>query len=171
MGSTEERSRLIESISILERELKEAERELAKAVQDRLRTTQIEDQWHVEVSSLSKLIEVRQQRLNPDSNAQVASSIAGVTRAGSDQSSGGVPQVSFSSEGEGGGEKINLVEWIEGFVAASGSRGIAPPEILAAAAKAGLKMHKNYPYVVLKKLKERDHVIRRGKRYFKKQQS
>jgi hypothetical protein len=64
-------------------------------------------------------------------------------------------------------EGVNRVEWIASAVAASGKGGITPPEILKLAARTGLSIHKNYPYVVLGKLLERGTVTRSGGRYYK----
>jgi hypothetical protein len=63
---------------------------------------------------------------------------------------------------ESGASEQSRVDWIAGAVAASGTVGITPPEILAQAAKAGVSMHPNYPYVVLKKLVGKKRVRRDG---------
>ena len=71
------------------------------------------------------------------------------------------------SESEASG--LSRVDWIAGAVAASGTMGITPPEILAQAEKAGVSMHPNYPYVVLKKLVGKKRVRRSGARYYSAQ--
>jgi len=68
-----------------------------------------------------------------------------------------------------GTSDLNRVEWIAYAVAASGNIGITPPEILAQAEQAGVTMHQNYPYVVLKKLVGKNRVRRKGARYFSAQ--
>jgi hypothetical protein len=67
---------------------------------------------------------------------------------------------------ESGESEVSRVDWIAGAVAASGTMGITPPEILAQAEKAGVSMHPNYPYVVLKKLVGKKRVRRSGARYY-----
>jgi hypothetical protein len=67
---------------------------------------------------------------------------------------------------ENGASEQSRVDWIAGAVAASGTMGITPPEILAQAEKAGVSMHPNYPYVVLKKLVGKKRVRRSGARYY-----
>jgi hypothetical protein len=59
------------------------------------------------------------------------------------------------------------IDWIAEAVATSGSAGITPPEIMRKSAKAGIKMHQNYPYVALRKLVERKQVEKKGARYYK----
>jgi hypothetical protein len=62
-------------------------------------------------------------------------------------------------------DATNLVDWIYKAVADSGKLGIIPPDVFRKAEKAGIKMHPNYPYIVLKKLVARGRVIKRGSRY------
>jgi|ERR1035441_1864368 chromosome segregation ATPase len=169
MGSTDERNRLAESISTLEKELKEAQRELTKAEHNRLRAMDIETQWHAEVTSLQKLIEVRQKRLNPEAPNEGAP-LATQERRGTEAGAGG-EVLAVSSDGDEAHEAsdtVNRVQWINAAVVASGTVGITPPEILRQASKVNLKMHKNYPYIVLHKLVEREKVVKRRGRYYKK---
>ena len=66
------------------------------------------------------------------------------------------------------GEDLSKVDWIDGLIAASGTMGLAPPEIMKAAEKEQIKMHPNYPYVVLRKLVQKDRVVKLRGRYYKK---
>lgn len=149
------------SIEALERDLANAERELEKATTDRLRAEQIEGQWSTEVTSLKNLIQVRQQRLNPVVAKNIAVGDALHIRTDHDSSSSAV-------NGKGA-EDLNKVDWIDGLIAASGTLGVAPPEIMKAAQKSQIKMHPNYPYVVLRKLVEKDRIVKRRGRYYKKE--
>src|ERR1017187_754583 len=74
----------------------------------------------------------------------------------------------FTPPGARDGQGTNRVQWIAEVVAASGNKGITPPEIMHKAVDTGLTMHKNYPYVVLGKLVERKVVRKDGGRYYKR---
>jgi hypothetical protein len=67
------------------------------------------------------------------------------------------------------GADINRVNWMAGLIAASGTLGITPPEILKAAERDGIKLHRNYPYIVLRKLVDKDRAVKRRGRYYKKE--
>ena len=167
MGRKDERSHLLDSIANFRQELEWAKRKLEEATKNRLRAHEEEDQWHAEVTSLQKLIEVREKRLSPDTTGsptpQSVEQVRLATESRMDPDIGGKPDSHANAEG------MNRVEWITGLVAASGTRGIAPPEILEKARGIGLKMHPNYPYVVLRKLIDRATIVKKGGRYYRKE--
>lgn len=151
------------SISSLESALENANEQLKKASTERVLAQEIENQWHTEVISLKNLIDVRRKRLhlysdevpNHDHRAEQESAVdAEATKDEFD--------FIFSAPA------ISHVEWISLQVAASGVNGISPPEILKLAEEQERKMHKNYPYIVLRKLVEEGKVIKKAGRYFKK---
>jgi len=139
------------SIEALEAALQHARRELEKATKERLRAIEVEDQWVTELKSLESLINVRNKRLHPESAIKNGGDVA-VVPANTEQRS--VKETSH-------------VDWIDRAIANSGSAGLSPPEILVAAKKAGIKMHKNYPYIVLKTLVERGRVSKQAGRYYR----
>ena len=67
-------------------------------------------------------------------------------------------------------QEITTAAWIVNRVIASGNEGISPPELLRSAKVAGINMHQNYPYVVLRKAVENDKIEKKGSRYVKKGQ-
>jgi hypothetical protein len=150
------------SIETLEQGLKNAERELARAATDRMRATEVEAEWQTEVTSLKNLIQVRKQRMNLKIVKESPVEESGEPR---EDYSGGT--LSMADNGTAS-EALNKVEWIDGLIAASGTMGIAPPEIMKAAEKDQIKMHPNYPYVVLRKLVEKERAVKRRGRYYKK---
>ena len=143
------------SVEALERDLQNAERELGKAVEARQRASSVEDQWKMEVTSLTNLIQVRKQRMVPQDW-----SVPSAGDSGTPFPNGGLPQDSD--------EEFNRVDWIDGLIAASGVNGISPPEILRRAEQAHISMHPNYPYVVLKKLVAKERAVKRRGRYYNK---
>ena len=112
---------------------------------------------------LSNLIRIRKQRLTPtvakdiliDDNLKVLDGMDGGT-------------LGTTVNGDGTDGELNKVDWIDGLVAASGTMGIAPPEIMKVVESQRVKMHPNYPYVVLRKLVAKDRVMKRCGRYDKK---
>jgi len=157
MGSSEQ----LLSIEVLQRDLTNAERELSKATAERLRAGDVEGQWQTEVTSLKNLIQVRKQRMNPT----VAKELAVPDSLALRDEVRGAFTVTDNWKGT---EDLNKVDWIDGLIAASGTMGIAPPEIMKAAEKDHIKMHPNYPYVVLRKLVEKERAVKRRGRYYKK---
>jgi hypothetical protein len=151
MADKDDRARLAESISTFTKELEWAEAKLKESTEDRLRAHAVEDQWQSEVNSLRKLIEVRKARLSPKPHGQ--SVVAGISA---------IEEGPVSPD-------TNRVAWVYEQIVASGTHGMTPPDIYRAAKKVGLSMHKNYPYVVLRKLIERDKVTKKGERYHKKE--
>lgn len=151
------------SIEALEGDLAYAEHQLSKAREATARANEAEVQWQTEVTGLSNLIRIRKQRLTPtvakdiliDDNLKVLDGMDGGT-------------LGTTVNGDGTDGELNKVDWIDGLVAASGTMGIAPPEIMKAAESQRVKMHPNYPYVVLRKLVAKDRVMKRRGRYYKK---
>ncbi|HEY4364128.1 MAG TPA: hypothetical protein VGN17_24370 [Bryobacteraceae bacterium] len=139
------------SIETLGEDLVHAEGELAKAAGKRLHAQEVEQQWQMEVTSLKNLIEVRKRRLHPTKPE---------TRSLNNMVVPSEQGASLSKK-----EEISHVEWILRTVGSSQS-GISPPELLREATKAGVKMHKNYPYVVLGKLVEKGKVRKADGRYY-----
>src|SRR5665213_368678 len=135
------------SIDALQSDLKHAEQKHAEATADRLRAQEIENQWTTEVNSLRSLIEVRKMRLSPGNGGYQY------------QTSEVVPP-------EGPSTAVTHVEWISGLLEAAGRAGVSPPEILRAAEKSNVKMHRNYPYVVLSHMLEKGKVTKREGRYY-----
>jgi hypothetical protein len=158
MGSIQ---RLI-SIDALEGDLAYAERELAKATEATARANEAELQWQTEVTGLRNLIRIRKQRMSPG----VANSVAAVS---DDQTSLASEVTALPVGPPKDDEDVNKVDWIDGLIAASGTAGIAPPEIMKTAEKQLIKMHPNYPYVVLRKLVEKGRAVKRRGRYYKKE--
>jgi hypothetical protein len=155
------------SIELLERELKSAEDELSNAVAAKMKAQEVEVLWQTEVTSLKSLIEVRRKRIgavveNGTDSGQQSFEVVEPIDAYDEPTS----TLSFTHHN---GTEINRVDWISGAVAASGSYGITPPEIMISATKAGVAMHKNYPYSVLKTLMDRNQVYKRRDRYYKKE--
>ena len=147
------------SIDVLERDLRNAERELAKATSARQQAQEVEAQWTTEVTSLKNLIQVRKQRMAPGASIPIIVP-DGYAKANETNLPG--------SLNGSAGEDINRVDWIDALVAASGSAGMAPPEIQRKAEQEHLTMHPNYPYVVLKKLVAKERVVKRRGRYYAK---
>jgi len=166
----DEKAKLHEFILSLTAELEEARRALASAEKQRLYAQEIENQLAAEVEHLAKLIEIRRKRLGPsDDERAVAESNQPRLALRTEE-----PVEEDSSVSEGGADNreddINRVRWIESLVKQSGVSGVSPPEVSEAARRAGVKMHKNYPYVVLKKLIEKGLIVKRRGRYYKKEQ-
>lgn len=153
------------SIDALERDLSTAERELGKATAETARVIEIERQWQTEVTSLKNLIQVRKQRINPTVPKEVVIGDSLELRDDGD----GLKLAYAAKSGPGGPEELNKVDWIDGLIEASGTLGVAPPEIMKAAEKQQMKMHPNYPYVVLRKLVEKGRAVKRRGRYYKKE--
>jgi hypothetical protein len=65
-------------------------------------------------------------------------------------------------------EEFFASTWIITQVLKSGDAGISPPQIIQLAKIAGIKMHHNYPYIVLRKAVEKGTVIKQGSLYMKK---
>ena len=141
------------SIEALQADLEYAQRQRDAATKARLVAQENENQWITEVSSLTNLIDVRRKRLqpppadDPDEGSEI-----------------NIDDLSVLLEDE----PISHVVWISNQVAASGTKGISPPEILKLAEEEGRKMHKNYPYIVLRKLVQDGKVTKRAGRYSKK---
>jgi hypothetical protein len=152
----------------LEQELAYSKEEFATASKQRAYAEEIERQWEVEVNSLTNLIENRRRRMGQADTGAAISRDQSELDLGSTLASSAA---NGSSPHEGGSESdnVNRVDWIYKFTEESGTRGIKPPDVLPAASRVGIKMHKNYPYVVLNKLLERELVVKRRGRYYKKE--
>jgi hypothetical protein len=77
--------------------------------------------------------------------------------------------IALDQEPPGTDEDVFTSKWIVTQVLNSGADGISPPEILQKAKAAAVKMHPNYPYVVLRKAVERGEITKFGSRYLKKE--
>lgn len=126
---------------------------MQEATAQRLRLLEVENQWQTEVNSLKNLIEVRRKRLAP------------VKAEEADDSTPDAQDLFEIAEGE----SVSHVDWILHQVAASGIKGMSPPELLRQAEFEQRKMHQNYPYVVLRKLVKAGRVAKKNGRYFKAQ--
>ena len=139
------------SIEDLERDLKYGEGELEKA-------KAIVAQWTADVTSQRILIEARRKRLG--STQRVPNGIPEDVAPAVDDWDYLPPKEAPKAE------HVSHVDWIYNAVVASGERGMSPPEILKTSAQAGLAMHKNYPYVVLRGLVDKHKVTKREGRYY-----
>ena len=165
----DEAAKLRDSILSLTAELEEAKRSLGSAQKQRLYAEEIENQIAAEVEHLTKLIEIRRKRLGPDADLAVSASNQPrldlqVEEVAEEGASGSLPPEDNRHD------DINRVKWVESLIEQSGVSGVSPPEVLGAARRAGISMHKNYPYVVLRTLMERQLIVRRRGRYYKKEQ-
>jgi hypothetical protein len=115
-----------------------------------------------------QLIAIRTKRLGPNApdTSSAKQAQPELDLRGSD---GGVldnEAAAASSAEDDSQPEINRVDWVYKFVCESGSRGVKPTDVLAAASRAKITMHKNYPYVVLRKLVERGKVVKKRGRYY-----
>jgi hypothetical protein len=146
------------TIPMLEAALADAELRLAKATEAREIAFEQEGQCNTEVNSIRNLIEVARKRAGVRSGAAAISSPMQKPNENGHENS---PAAMAAH-----GESISHINWIATAVNSSGPRGITPPEILTAAAKAGITMHRNYPYVALKALVKKNRVRKDGDRYY-----
>jgi hypothetical protein len=140
------------TLEALESHLAYAEQELAKSTTKRIQAADTENQWLMEVQSVKNLITVRRNRASGTAS-QALPAVQPANGSAEGGNAEGVPETSH-------------IDWIAKVVVASGNRGMTPPEILRDAEKAGITMHRNYPYVALKALVKRDRVIKREGRYY-----
>lgn len=140
------------TLEALDSHLLYAETELEKATAERLRASDLENQWLLEVQSVRNLIKIRRNPVN----GVIADTVSS-------------PSVASDSLGDGRAAppaKTTHIDWTAALVVGSGDRGVSPPEVFRAAEKDGIKMHPNYPYTALRTLVEKKRVAKRDGRYY-----
>jgi hypothetical protein len=144
------------TLEALDSHLSYAEEELGKASADRIRASDLENQWLLEVQSVKNLIKIRRNPAN-GSPLPTPTTVAPVLPVVAETAEDG--RVALSAE-------TTHIDWIAALVSSSGGRGVSPPEILRAAEKDGVKMHPNYPYTALRTLVEKKRIAKADGRYF-----
>jgi hypothetical protein len=135
------------TLDSLESHLSYAERELEMATAERVRASETENQWLMEVQSVKNLISVYRTRANGNTNPVIS-------------------PIPYTASGNGETAEVSHIDWMAALVGISDDRGISPPEILRAAERDGVKMHPNYPYTALRTLVEKKRVTKREGRYY-----
>jgi hypothetical protein len=172
--TNEDKTRLLESISSLAAELETAKRDLSEASMQRAFAEEAENQLIAEVESLTKLIEIRRKRLGPHAGdpsgankdqAKLALEMPSQEPPARSAEDAILLEIPEEDSPEA---SVNKTAWIFNFVVGRGSRGVLPPEVFRAAANAGVSMHPNYPYTVLRKFVDKQMIVKRRGRYYKK---
>lgn len=135
------------SISMVEEELQQAKLDLEHAIAARERAVQKEHQYLGIVESLTKWLMMKQAQSEPESSTERSDSVE------KDAIEANQPATSH-------------VEWMAGLIRYAKNSGITAPEIFQRAEAAAIKMHRNYPYVVLTGLVKKGRVTKRDGRYY-----
>jgi alanine racemase len=165
--TNEEKTRLLDSISSLEKEVEVAQQNLKDASAQRAYAEEAENQILAEVKSLVTLIEIRRKRLGLHADDPSAKSKEQPRLPLETPLQGSSSHAADGPDEDHSGEEVSKVNWIFNFVAGNGPRGAMPPEVARAASTAGVSMHPNYPYTALRKLVERGVLVKRRGRYYK----
>jgi tRNA splicing endonuclease len=75
-------------------------------------------------------------------------------------------QLKDTEEESNGTSDVNRVVMVERMVLESHNDGISPLDVLRKSEQMGITMHRNYPYVVLRKLVEHGRIQKYGSKYF-----
>ena len=131
---------------------------LAKAEEDSKRAIQKEAEAQREVGSLEQLIGIVQDRISP-----------APTSAETGQGAPIPVQSAVNGQTESqtkGSQVVNAAAFIRRLIAESRDVGISMGEIRKALEAAGVKTHRNYPYVVASKIVEDGKAVQREGKYF-----
>ncbi len=127
--------------------LSDAEARLQRATEERVASTEKENQCLTEVDSLKKLRSIYASRNGGESSPKLD----------------GPPLVQSTFPL---GIDVSHIDWIAQAVISHGNTGLTVPELMQEAEAARVKMHPNYPYTALRNLVEKGRLRKDGLRYF-----